>query len=401
MKKIKIAWICYYCDPEIQSKLPLWKLRYEHASYIPTLLRGFEDKNDIEIHVISPQDYLKRSTHLIIRNIHYHFIPYGIPFLHRHWPAIFRFDVFSNFYFFRKKVRRTIKEIQPDIINLMGAENAAYSSSILDYRNKYPILIVIQGFISQMKDVLKLTYYERKRISVEETIMQSFKYYAGEQDSSTYISNYNPNHKFFRVYFPIDESIIPNPYTSNWQYDCVFFGRLSVEKGVADFIKIIAEIKQKKPDVKGCIIGGGDQRPYISLAKELNCLSNIEFTGFINTQEEVFKYVSASKIFLATPYFERLSSTIREAMFLKVPIIAYATGGIPYINEFDENIYLVKTGDYKKVATKAIVLLENEMLRSQLAEKAFQYATKEYRLIANVNHLIDANQTVLFERNIK
>ena len=61
----------------------------------------------------------------------------------------------------------------------------------------------------------------------------------------------------------------------------IFFGRLSVEKGVDDFIKVIAEIKKKKPDIKACVIGDGDIRPYRSLANTFNCVSNIDFIGFL------------------------------------------------------------------------------------------------------------------------
>lgn len=401
MVKLKIVWICHFTNAEIQSLLPLWRKQDEFASWIPNMLKGFENRENIEIHVVSPHDYLRNPTNFSLRNIHYHFIHYGVPFWHRHWPAIFLFDTYSNYYSLRKRIKKTINQIQPDLINLIGAENPYYSWSVLDLKKDYPILVIIQGFISQMKGQIKLTTAAKKRIDVEERILKSFKYYAGEQDSSTYISTYNPNHIFFRLYGSVNEDLALNTIDKGKRYDCVFFGRLSKEKGVEDFIRVIAESKVKKPNIKACIIGGGDNRPYISLAKELNCFANIEFTGFIKTQKELFECVKASRIFLVTPYFERLSSTIREAMFLKVPIVAYATGGIPYINEFEENIYLVKTGDYQEMARRALLLLENETQRINLAEKAYQYAIQEFSLKANTERLILANQTILEESKNK
>jgi len=79
--------------------------------------------------------------------------------------------------------------------------------------------------------------------------------------------------------------------------------------------------------------------------------------------------------------------------------VAYATGGIPYINEFDENIYLVKTGDYQEMAIKTLLLLENESLRTNLAEKAYQYALQEYSLKVNVERLISAYQIIINNNN--
>jgi glycosyltransferase involved in cell wall biosynthesis len=396
-KKIKVVWICHFTNTEIQSLLPLWSKQDEFASWIPNLLKGFENREDIEIHVIAPHNFLKKSTNLIIRNIHFYFIPFGIPIWHRHWPEKFTIDVYTNYYFFRRKVKHTIKQIKPNLINLIGAENSYYSSSILDFKKDYPILVLIQGFISQMKETILLTPTIKKRIEIEEKILKSLKYYSGDQDSSTYISNFNSNHIFFRLYFPINEVLAKETIDSRKRYDCVFFGRLSKEKGVEDFIKIISIIKEKKPDVKACIIGGGDIQPLLLQANDLKCSANIEFTGFVKTQKELFEYVIAAKVFLAPPYFERLSSTIREAMLLKVPIVAYSTGSIPYINEFTENIYLIKTGDYQEMASKTILLLENETLRNNLAEKAYKFASFEFSLNTNTQRLISAYYNVLSE----
>jgi colanic acid/amylovoran biosynthesis glycosyltransferase len=131
------------------------------------------------------------------------------------------------------------------------------------------------------------------------------------------------------------------------------------------------------------------------LATELNCFENIEFVGFVKSQKELFEYVKASRVFLAPPHKERLSSTIREAMLLKVPIVAYATGGIPYVNEFDENIYLVDTGNYKEMAAKALLLLEDNQLSDKLSDKAFIYCNNEYSCKINTERLVSAYRTML------
>ena len=395
MNKIKIAWICHFTNPEIQSKLPVRRRINEFSSWIPNMLKGYENRDDFEIHVIAPHDLLKKQTSLVLRNIHYHFIPYGIPIWHRHWPAVFPLDVYLNYHTLRKNIKKTIGKIQPDLINLIGAENPYYSSSILDLATSYPILITIQGFISQMRGSVKEPPWIKKSMEVEEKILRTFKYFAGEQDSSTYISKYNPGHTFKKLYFPVNEIFDTSTFDKKTTYDCLYFGRLEKIKGAEDFVKIIAEIKKKRPGVKGCMIGGGKLIPLKKLAAELNCSDNIEFAGFIETQYELFEYVKASRVFLAPPYFERLSSTIREAMMMKTPIVAYATGGIPYINEFDENIYLVKTGDYLEMARKTLLLLENESIRKNLAEKGYQYFKKEFSEDVNTERTISAYMSII------
>lgn len=398
-KKLKVVWICHFTNAEIQSLLPLRKKKNEFAPWIPSILKGFEYRDDIEIHVISPHEYLKRTTKISIRNINYYFIPYGIPVWHRHWFRFIRLDLLSNFYSFRKKVKRVVDNIKPDIINLMGAENAYYSSSILDFEKKYPTLVLIQGFISSLIDELKqsnkYSFDAKKRIYFEEKIIKTFTNFCGEKDSSTYISAYNPGHKFFKLFFPVNEELVGALPDTEKKYDCIYFGRLEKYKGVEDFIKVISEIKKNKADVKACIIGSGNKEPLYSLAKDLDCFDNIEFVGFVESQKELFEYVKSSRVFLAPPFKERLSSTIRESMLLKVPIVAYATGGIPYINEYDENIYLVDTGDYKEMARKTMLLLEDDERRCRLIEKAYQYCIDEYSLKVNTERLISYYRTIL------
>jgi glycosyltransferase involved in cell wall biosynthesis len=193
----------------------------------------------------------------------------------------------------------------------------------------------------------------------------------------------------------VNEDLISKIIKVDEKYDCIYFGSLSKTKGVEDFIMVIAEIKKIKPGIKACIVGGGNAYPFSSLAEKLNCLTNIEFTGFVKSQKELFEYVKSSKVFLAPPYLERLSLTIREAMFLKVPVVAYATGGIPFINKFEENIYLVDTGDYKTMAEKTLELLNDDKKRKDLAENAHKYALNEFSLFLNVERLTSAYYKIL------
>jgi glycosyltransferase involved in cell wall biosynthesis len=185
----------------------------------------------------------------------------------------------------------------------------------------------------------------------------------------------------------------------NKKYDCIYFGKLSVSKGAEDFIKIIAILKQHIPSIKSCIIGCGEITTFRELSKKFNCTDNIEFLGFVKTQKELFEYVKSSRVFLAPPYKERLSSTIRETMLLKIPIVAYATGGIPIINEFEENIFLVETGNFLEMAKKVLSLLNDDSLQRKLSNKAYNYASDEFSLNKNVERLISAYKTIIYNKD--
>lgn len=392
---MKIVWICHFTNVEIQEQLPLWKATREFTPWIPNYIKGFENRNDIELHVISPHQYLKRETFFMMRGVRYYFFPVGMPVIRRHWPSFFRFDLLTKFHAFNKNVKKTLISIQPSVVNLFGAENAYYSSSVIKIRHKYPFLITIQGFISEWKEMKKQSPELRYRIKVEEEILQKFQFFSGEQDSSTYISKYNPNHVFFKQYLPVNEALVEKTQETEKNFDCIFFGKLVKDKGIEDFIQIISELKRFIPAIRACIVGGGDDMPYRTLAKQLHCYENLTFFGFVKTQKEVFEYVKASRVFLIPTYKERLASAIRESMFLKVPVVAYSTGGIPYINEHDEYIYLVETGNHKRMAQRTLALLQDDTLREQLANKGYRFAWEEFSLKKNSERLTDAYLSIL------
>lgn len=394
-KKLKVLWICHFTNNEIQSYLPLWKKKDEFAPWIPNILKGFESRDDIDLFVVSPHEFLKYSKLIKIRNINYYFIPVGIPLLHRHWPRILRLDILSNFFIFNKKVKTIVKKMKPDLINLFGAENAYYSSSVFDLIADYPIIVSIQGFISHFKDVNGMSLELNKRIAVEEKILTIIKYFSGEIDSSHIISKYNPHHKFYELSFPVNEQIVTTTKVSEKIYDCLYVGKLVISKGSEDFIRIVYELKKKRPNIYACMIGQGNIIPLKDLASKLNLNQNINFLGFVESQRELFKYIKSSRVFLVPTHIDRLPSTIREAMFLKVPVIAYSTGGIPYINEKGKNICLVKTGDYNEMVNKTIELLENPKLASELVENAYIYAQKEFSLSVNVERFMNTYKEII------
>lgn len=379
----------------MQSKLPLWKKINEFAPWIPNLVKGFECRDDVELFIISPHENLKRTTNFMLRGVQYYFIPFGIPYFHRRWPRFFMPDLYSNYYSFKSKVEKIINKINPKVINLHGTENAYYSSSILSLKHDYPILITIQGFISEFKKNIKINLLTKKRIEIEERILQSFTNYSGEENSSVYIKSYNPEHKFFKLIYPVNELLVSDLEQTQKKFDCLFFGRLEKNKGVEDFIKIIADIKLKMKDVKGCIIGNGDYEYLRMLLKEFRCENNIEIKGFLKSQKELFQIVKSSRTVLVPTYKDRLPLTIRESMFIKVPVIAYSTGGIPNINKLRENIVLVKTGNYKEMEEKAMDLIENIKYNNFISENAFDYAIKEFSLKINTERLISIYNEIL------
>jgi len=148
MKLLRVAWICHFSNVEIQNRINPKKKINEFAPWITKGIEEVKKRDDIELFVVSPHRWIDKEVNFTEDNIHYYFFNSGIPYYGRHWPGFFRLDLLTNFSVNKWKVKRIINRIKPDIIHLHGIENSYYSSTILQFINKYPILATVQGFIS-------------------------------------------------------------------------------------------------------------------------------------------------------------------------------------------------------------------------------------------------------------
>jgi glycosyltransferase involved in cell wall biosynthesis len=396
--KLRIVCVGHFTNKSIQKRLLLWKKADEFAPWLPYVFDGISRKKDVDLFIISPHRYLKKDISFCEDRVNYTFFNYRIPFSQRHWPSFFRFDLFTNFFSNTRKINKYINKTNPDIVILLGAENSYYSASILKLDKKFPVLVVIQGFASLMRRGSKISSVIKNRIKNEEEILRSFSNYCGELDSENIIKKYNDNFKFYKFYYSYDYQDFTQ-YQKSYaerKYDCLFYGRLENDKGIEDFIKVVKELMQSH-NIKACVIGLGNPKIIEDLIAQYNCKSNIDFLGFIPTKEELYEKVSDSKILCVPTYNDRLPATIREAMFMKIPIVAYPTGGIPYMNNDQSNLFITKKNNYKEMANLVNTLLTNDKLAIELAEKAFNFAKSEFDLDTNTNKLISACKEILNE----
>jgi glycosyltransferase involved in cell wall biosynthesis len=373
MKKLKIAWICHFRNAHINEVIKPYKYRGEFAPWIPNFIRILKEHDDIELHIISPHTWIPKYTTFIEDDVTYHFFNCGIPFTGVPWFDFFPLDYWTDFYLNKWNVKRIIDRIQPDLIHLIGAENAYYSSSIIQFRNKYPVFITLQGFVNHASGISKKTEYSKK---IERKILNSFNHY-GIRNEKMYldIKEFNASAKSYWNRFPVffNNENYKNFYDK--EFDVVFFARICNDKGIEDLVNATALIKKRKSDIKLLIIGtgSGDYINYIkSLAIKLSVDDNITWAGFLATQDQLHFSVSNARVSVLPTYFDNLPLTITESMFLKIPVVAYATDSIPELNKKVESILLVDKFDIDGLAEKILLLLENEELWNKMAEQGYK-----------------------------
>jgi glycosyltransferase involved in cell wall biosynthesis len=375
-KKLKVVWLCYFSNKEMQDILKPHKRIDEFAPWISSMIPLFENDPDVELHVVSEHRWITGTKQFVRNGVNYHFYNRGIPFVGRHWPGIFPFDLFFNYYFLKRSVAKIVKSINPDIIHMHGSENE-FCVSILQFHEKCPVFITVQGILSN-------TIYDSKskhlrtvrRIKNEKMIYKTCSHFGYRTETmGKDIMKLSPFAKLHWHNYPMKKI---EPIESEKKFDLVFFARITKEKGIEDLLKAVAVIKEKKQNISLCVMGGGKTGELKVHAEKLGIDKYVHWAGFLPTQKDVHKMASTARITVLPVYSEIISGTIVESLFLKIPVVAYDVGSIHEVNKYNEIITLVPRGDIQALVNAIIVLLNDEKLQKEKADLGYLRALEMF-----------------------
>lgn len=394
--KKKVVLLCQYWSDEMAEMVGRKHYFRELSPWIQETLNLFKGKNDVELHVVAPNYASNTDVYCERDNIFFHFYHYAPTTL----SSIMLFfvklfvshkepykiaertaNMITKYKVPKQTIPQVINEIKPDLIHLYGSENLDYSVGILPFLDNTPVLLTIQGYAYLMKKSRRKIVQKNKntRIRYEAIINRKVKY----------VTNYGIDYGFEpfdngqKKYVLSAITRIPNEDASKTEkkYDVVFYARINSEKGIEDLLHAIALLKRKGSSYKTIVVGKADdtyRAKLLQIVKDENIEEEIEFTGFLENHEDVYKIAASSRV-LAFPSHNDVSpNTIREAMFMKLPIVAYGIGGVPFFNVHKECLCLVDEVDVNKY-TEALerVLLDGEY-RNMLINNAYEEAVTYY-----------------------
>ncbi len=366
-KKLKVVWLCHFATDEITDILKPRKKVQEFAPWIPISIKTVEDAPDLDIYIVSPYPQIKGVKKFDLRGVHYTFYNPYIGGGHLLYNRYFKLDYATDFVKAKSVVRRIVDDIKPDVIHLFGAENAYYSSTILQFYNRYPVILTVQGFVFKSSYTDKFT---QKRIRVEKEILTRTKIaFCEAKCLGEDIKRFSPDVKLLWHFYgsyevkPIVDIVEP-------KYDIVFFARISRDKGVKDLIDAINILKKDRQNIKACIIGGSKNNVFNDYSKKLGLEDNIEWTGRLDTREDVHRKAIEGRLSVLPTYHDINPGTIIESMFLGIPVISYDIPANVEINENGEAIKLVEYKNVNQLAECIANLLDNPEQRNQLSEAA-------------------------------
>lgn len=301
--------------------------------------------------------------------------------------------VFNRNFLFEKKLRKDLKEFNPDFIYV---HNTWFKVSlgifkILNEQNK-PVVIKLHNFryhctenylhknhlgnkkiceacgIQKNSKKIFNKYFENSYIKSFFAIKYGKKYLNILKNSKVKIVLLTDFHKQFLIKKGINQNritVIPNfisikdtkKNTDSNNY-FVYAGRVSKEKGLFELLETFNKLEMNEVSLK--IIGDG---PLLSSLKK-KYLNNSKFVFLGNTKnDEVLSIMSRSiGVVTATKLYEGQPTLLCEASSLGVPSIFPKTGGI---NEFfpKDYIYSYNQFDYKDLAEQLEKMINDTELK--------------------------------------
>lgn len=112
-----------------------------------------------------------------------------------------------------------------------------------------------------------------------------------------------------------------------------FAGRFHRERGLEKFLKYISDLNLLDNDFKLILAGSGNDLDYF-LAKVTDILTSkrVEFLGNLN-RSEMLRFWSKVGVYVSTAESESFGRSIREAVYLGIPVIGVKTSGFEDLYE--------------------------------------------------------------------
>ena len=222
----------------------------------------------------------------------------------------------------------------------------------------------------------------KKMLSIEKKILTSANYifsissYA-QQKFEAILQKKRPNHSWCG--FPIDcsKALPLNKHKENM---LIAVGRFSdPRKNITMLIEAFNLIYEKNREAKLYVVGKKPNNEKLYDFCDYPCIENIVFTGQLSSADLTALYRRAS-VMLIPSYQEGLGIVGLEALLHGTPVIATMCGGPEDFIIEGRNGYLVPIDDARAMAEKALALLSNHALRSQLSAYARDFIHTNYSL---------------------
>lgn len=136
-------------------------------------------------------------------------------------------------------------------------------------------------------------------------------------------------------------------------YDVVWTGRMHAQKGIDDLLATLAHLAKRLPDFKAMLIGKVRERlePRV---RELGLGNHVAFSGYVS-EDEKFRLLKCSRLFLMPSRYESWGIVIGEALACGVPVLGYRLDCYPAVfGDLVSYVPCFDTAGYREEALRLV-----------------------------------------------
>lgn len=277
----------------------------------------------------------------------------------------------------KKKLSKYLLSYHPDIVISTFTHEATFLTKIKDGSKKILEFHFCKGHKRKMAQafqfgfITKLAYYYRCWLEENIIIPKYDQFIVLTKEDEANWKQKIPNVKHISNILPFEKEGKANLNSKH----IIAVGRLDSQKRFDRLINIWALITHKHPEWILDIYGNGQDK---KLLQTMIHNYGIQDTTIIHEADQNIKehYLNSS-IFVMTSAYEGLPMTLLEANSLGLPSICYDFScGPKDVIKDGKNGFLIKENDSITFANKLLILIENEGLRKQMGQEAYNMSER-------------------------
>lgn len=255
----------------------------------------------------------------------------------------------------------------PDLVHVHfgpDAVNGLRVARMLDV----PIVVTYHGYDVTVKDEYARQSFRRHRYYLEhrEKIKRDVDGFIAVSDfivDELKASGF-PEDRIYQHYIGIDlDKFQPDP-TVQREPILLFVGRMVEKKGATYFLRAAARVQNEHPEMRAVLLGDGPLADDLKAeAEALGCRA--EFKGMVSP-EAVSDWLNRSRVFCVPSLIaesgdaEAFGMVFAEAQAMGVPVVSFASGGIPEVVKDGETGFLLPERDWEGLADRIALLMADD-----------------------------------------
>ncbi|HBH45851.1 MAG TPA: hypothetical protein DDX47_00580 [Candidatus Jacksonbacteria bacterium] len=286
----------------------------------------------------------------------------------------------GHFLFNVNKIKKILKEIQPDILHSHYAGLYGLFGALCDF---HPFVLTVWGsdVLLTIKSIVKkpLIIYSLKRadvITCDAVSMQKLLIKLNIEASKIKI-----------IYFGVDTETSRRPLTNEPTSEgadrtetpiVISLRRLNPIYNVETLIRTIPFVLKAKPDITFIVAGNGTEEIRLKKMTELLGIpSNVQFIGWID-HKDIPRYLNKADIYVSTSLTDTTSVSLLEAMWSgAIPIITDLIPNRELITD-GENGFIVPVKNPQVLAKKILFCLNNPKIIEQIRRANIKKIDESY-----------------------